>query len=343
MVFTDIHINTTKTLFENNTFNDYLLIETLQKPYISIKNIDTHISHTSIKINIHYNIIFKNYEKKSNIYRLYYTNSSTNDSIDYTNHITWDFIVIFGDKTSCTITSPISKNKYYAFLLDYKQSNDTISTELKLLIDFSFKIPVFNIYNTMNFYKITPLDLVPNSDSLKVVSFNMSIIDKTLDTSTKGVRGILYVLTKSSYYDTKTTDHIFINGIKHYLLGIKETQNNYISLSGKPSIPVYDHFVSNLITNFEGEPFLKSTNTELVFLFQYYYTQRYYICLQESINIENTHTDLENPDYDISKINLNTETPPFKPLDNIIYDKNLIENNSLYVLKVKDAVDVIKF
>ena len=338
-LFTDVHINTTKTLFENNTFNDYLLIETLQKPYISIKNIDTYISLGSLNIKIDYNIIFKNYEKKANTYKLYYTSSSSN-IIDYSDYTTWEYIIIRGDETSCTITSPISQENYYSFMLDYKQIDDISAN--KLYVDFSFKFPLFDIYKTMNYYKIKDTDLVPNPETLKIISFNMVIIDETLSSDTKGLKGILYILTKNSFYDTKTSNYIFINGTKHYLLGLKETQNSYINLSGIPSSPVFSHFVSNLVTNFEAEPFLDTNNTELVFLFQYYYTEKYYICSQEPTNITKTGINLKNFDYDIEQINLSSETPTLKPLDHIKYTKNLIENNSLYILQVQDSVNIIK-
>jgi len=338
MIFTDVHINTTKTLFENNTFNDYLLIETLQKPYISLKKINTHISLKKINITIEYNIIFKNYEKQANDYTLYYKNSSS-DSIDYSNYVTWDSINIKGHEVYSTIILPISEDNYYAFILDYKQINDTFTN--KLSVDFSFKFPLIDIHKTMQYYKINDTDLVPNPETLKVVSFNMAIIDETLNSETKAIKGVLYILTKSSFYESKTTNHIFINGTKHYLLGLKETQNSYINLNGIHTKPVFEHFVTNIITNFEDEPFKDSDNSELVFLFQKYYTEQYYICYQETINITKT-VNLKNFDYDLEPVNLNTEIPPQKPQYNIKYTTNLIENDTLYVLQVQHLVNVIK-
>lgn len=205
------------------------------------------------------------------------------------------------------------------------------------------KLPIIDINKNIEHYKIQDIDIVPFPSSVKVVSLNFAIINEDLVSTTKGISGTLYVLTKHTYYDDKTNVYIYVNGIKHYLLGLKESENSYTNLAGQRTQPVFNNFVSNLLSNFQAEPFNIENNTELVFIFQPYYKEKYYKCIQENVNISNTNVDLTNVYFNLQEISLDqTGNPEQKPSSSIQYSTHLNTNGSLFVMRLNEEVNIIK-
>ena len=324
-----IPITTTNTLFENNELSDYVLIESLQKPYIYLED---YVIASNLDVTVKYNIIFKDLSKTSNEYKMYYNLFNSTANVDYSDYSTWSSKSVLGNTNEDTITGiTLTENIYLAIVFDYVNTDST-----PLNINFNVKFPVINIQSSLDFQQIENTDQVPLASTSKKLFFNFVVLDSTLSSTSTGLSGIIYALTLNSAFAGSAPKIIYVDGVAHYYLNSVNTINTYFDLYGNTNEPSFEYYGSMLI-NFEQEPYSLSSGTNLVFIFQPYYKEKYFLLTQES---DSSSIDLDELNFGVSVTN-DTQIPDSKPQE-INFSQNIASNTSLFVLKTSNEINVIK-
>jgi hypothetical protein len=357
--------------FENIKIQDFVNIETLRRPLVSLSNFEGHVGEFdetyNLTITFHYQ--FKDFTLQQNRYRIFIWSGNNENEINYDQYTSWDF---------ADIDSTTSSNRFEHFNGDIDLNHKRLTAVLvyepsydvypPLPVSFIFRLPIFDLnlvstavlstptptatstpYPTVSpTPTATPVPTPPQTPNAPFTLLESKMMVKTqnvhnaflysvvLSDSNIGLRGTMYFLTKKSTLSTYDDNDFNQN----HTITINNETHYLIGIS--ESRDDYQSLEGeNVMTSFgnyfvtdmkiDENPYREFDDSQVLYLFKPFNENKY-------MNIEHINPSV----YDIKNISIPLQSYSFVqiPTNNVNLNTTDIENDNTF-LKFRETVEVI--
>lgn len=353
------------TTFDNVKIEDFVNIETLRRPLLSLSNFEGFIGESDVTYSLKFTFFyqFKDFSLRQNRYRIFLWSGNNESEINYNQYSNWvpaDIESLSSGNTFVYETAGIDVNhKKLTGVVEYSPMYDVYTP---LPVSFTFRLPILDLNVISSVITTTPTPthtpyptvsptptstpveepapfyLIESKMMVKTQNIhNAFFYSVVLSETNMGIRGTIYMLTKKpafSTYDDNDFDMnhtITINDEVHYLIGMSESMDDYQSLDGETRVMTsFGHyFVTDV--KIDENPYREFDDSQILYLLKPYNEDRY-------ITLEHINTHV----YDVKNVSITLQSFSFVqiPTSNVNLDTTDIGNDDTF-LKFTEGAEVI--